>query len=472
MTTLLRRHLPLSLSATIVVGLAVLCAVRWGAWFGNPPEQPYTPGTTPHRVLLTFGNEGMFSRQISWTADTVLHPSFVELIDTAADRPDTLCIEVSTAEVFASRAGRAGYYVAQLRNLRPGATYRYRAVTGGKASPWYETTLPRTAHPDQGDMNQPSAPDDFSFLYFGDVQDSIGGTMPQLVGAAARRHPEAEFVVFGGDLAERPTDAYWNEAFRAIDSLNTRLPVLAVAGNHEYLKHPIRQLERRFTLTFPYFLQSRINDNHVFTLPYRDAQIYLLDSNRELPYLYAQREWLAKAFAQSHARWNIVVLHHPVYSVKSPTNNLVVRALFADLLNKHADLVLQGHEHAYARMTAHDSNGHPTPPIYTVSHCSPKHYRIEFDTDRFDRFGCGEQHYQTVTLHGDTLSLRTLDARTHRLYDHVDLVKGMHDRPKVIDRGRQIAERLFFTPRPGSKKDAAFRQRIEQHRRQRAEATR
>ncbi|MBV7609710.1 metallophosphoesterase family protein, partial [Escherichia coli] len=103
----------------------------------------------------------------------------------------------------------------------------------------------------------------------------------------------------------------------------------------------------------------------------------MLDSNREFFYLWSQKEWLEKELQTSDARWKIVVLHHPLYSVKGKYNNLAQKTIFNSLIQKYnVDLVLQGHEHAYARMTLHDEQGSATPPVYTVSHCSPKSYRI------------------------------------------------------------------------------------------------
>lgn len=46
------------------------------------------------------------------------------------------------------------------------------------------------------------------------------------------------------------------------------------------------------------------------------------------------------------------MLHHPVYSIKGKMNNLPVRWMFDGLFREYGvDLVLQGHEHNYARMT-------------------------------------------------------------------------------------------------------------------------
>ena len=156
-----KKKITLGLIGVLLAGLAILTYIRWEVWFGNPPEAPYTAPTVPSRVLLTFGNEGALSRNVSWQCDSVLQTSYLEL----GDENDTAIIDIpATGEVFASRSGKAAYYVARLTNLNHGQCYRYRVVTGGKRSPWYSFVAR-----DAG-MNE-----DFSFLYFGDVQDSLGG---------------------------------------------------------------------------------------------------------------------------------------------------------------------------------------------------------------------------------------------------------------------------------------------------------
>ena len=192
----------------------------------------------------------------------------------------------------------------------------------------------------------------------------------------------------------------------------------------------------------------------------------MLDSNREFFYLWTQRKWLEEQLEKSQAKWKILVLHHPLYSIKSNNNNLIQRWMFDDLVNQYGvDLVLQGHEHAYARMTAHYKNGAPAAPVYTVSHCSPKNYRIHFD-ERFDKFGISSRYYQTVTIHGDTLAMAAYDANTHALYDSlmivVNPVKDYKWRP-VVDLGKDIPENMDFTPDPGNKKDRKFAERIEEY---------
>ena len=431
----------------LTIALAVWVVARWHVWFGNEPELAVEPLHTPGHVLLTFGDEDELSRNVSWQCDTVLRPSFLELVD--VERNDTMRIEAQ-GEVFASRNGKAAYYVTRLRQLKPDTRYRYRAVTHGKVSDWYAfKTYPRQR-------------DRFSFLFVGDVQDTIGGIANRLLMEAWAHHPEVEFLVCGGDLTERPANQYWAETFRTLDTIGQSMPILNVTGNHDYLKGIIQRLERRFPLVFSYFLDSKIEDNMVYTLNYGDAQIFVLDSNREFPYLWTQRQWLEEQLSQSKAKWKILILHHPLYSIKGK-NNIIQHWLFDDLVQEYGfDLVLQGHEHAYARMTGHYKNGTPSAPVYTVSHCSPKNYRIYFD-EHFDKFGISSRYYQTVNIHGDTLAMTTYDAYYHALYDSLMIVmnpdKRLTWRP-VIDLGKDIPENMDFTPDSTNKKDRKFAARI------------
>ena len=333
-----------------------------------------------------------------------------------------------------------------MRHLVRGCLYSYRVSTGGKYSKWHHFNL--------------SEHKETNFLYVGDVQDTIAGIANQLLKDAFKHHPDAQFLICGGDLTERPMDAYWQETFNGLDSIGQSIPVMTITGNHDYLKGLIYRLERRFSLVHSYFLDSMDGENQVFSLRYKDVQIFLLDSNREFFYLFSQRDWLKQQLASSDAKWKIVVLHHPLYSIRSKNNNLIQRWMFDDLIREYGvDLVLQGHEHAYARMTAHDAAGTAVTPVYTVSHLSPKSYRIEFD-NRFDKFGSGSRYYQHVRSSGDTLFVTAYDAITNALYDSLAITKS-----HVLDYGLNIPEKIDFTPVPDNKKDMKFVKRIEEYKR-------
>lgn len=407
----------LSITAAIIIALSLWVNSRYSVWFGNPDEAPYAPLSEPGRILLTFGDSNELSRNISWQCDSVVKPSNVTLIDTLAH--DTVKIDAA-GEVFQSRSGKAAFYVARLRSLKPNTFYTYCVTTGNQSSDWYNFSTP-----------DHSTDKDFSFMFVGDVQDTINGITNRYLRNALKSHPETEFIFFGGDLTERPTDAYWGETFRSLDSIATNMPIINITGNHDYLKKIIRKLERRFSLIFSYFLDSMVGENQVYTLRYGDAQFFLLDSNREFFYLWDQQDWLEEQLKKSDAKWKIVALHHPLHSLKRSGNNFFQRHIFDDLIKENGvDLVLQGHEHAYGRLTTHDENGMQKTPVYTISHCSPKNYKIH-NAEEFEAVDTLSKIYQLIRISGDTLKIKSFNADNHSVIDSVDIIKST-DKVQII----------------------------------------
>ncbi len=198
----------------------------------------------------------------------------------------------------------------------------------------------------------------------------------------------------------------------------------------------------------------------VYTTTYGNTQFFLLDSNREFFYLFSQRSWLEEQLKASNAKWKIVVVHHPLYSIKG--NNYIQKWFFNDLIQDYGvDLVLQGHEHAYARRTNKDEEGNSTTPVYTISHCSPKNYQIDFDDD-FDKYGINSRYYQTVDIKGDTMALATYDANTHELYDTLEVIKT-DEHTSINDLGADIKENMTYKVNPSSDKSLEFFERIEEY---------
>lgn len=411
-----KKHIYRLISIIVLLALGIWCKSRWKVWFGNPPEQPYTTAGVPSRMLLTFGNEGELSRYVSWMCDTIVHQdACLFLTDTLTT--DTLQIG-AVGEVFRSRAGQSAFYRAEMTKLMPNRIYKYAVKTNDILSKWYQFT---TADP---------LSKEFSFLFVGDVQDSINGITNKILCQALNQHPEVEFIVFGGDLTERPTDDYWQETFRGIDSICTTLPILNINGNHEYLKYAVRQCERRNSLVFPYFLrgmEQRDDKNHIFAFQYHNTMFMLLDTNRELPFLLQQRNWLQQQLETSTSPHKIVICHHPIYSVKRPNNNILQRWSFrGPIEDAKVDLVLQGHEHVYARCTrlsdAKTNALCDNPPLYTVSHCSPKTYQVHPDR-RFDRVISGSRYYQLITVKNDTMFNKAIDVDTQEVIDSVAIIQ-------------------------------------------------
>ena len=118
--------LRIGIGLAIVIVLGFWVSSRWQTWFVEEDEEAYVPSLTPSHVLLTFGDTHPLSRNVSWQADSVVRPSWLELVCLADS--DTIRVEAQ-GEVFRSRGGQAAYYVARLRSLQACTSYAYRAVT-------------------------------------------------------------------------------------------------------------------------------------------------------------------------------------------------------------------------------------------------------------------------------------------------------------------------------------------------------
>jgi 3',5'-cyclic AMP phosphodiesterase CpdA len=95
-----------------------------------------------------------------------------------------------------------------------------------------------------------------------------------------------------------------------------------------------------------------------------------------------QLAWLNQVLGSNPNRWTIVVQHQPIYAVAKGREYAEMRTALAPLYEKyHVDLVLQGHDHSYARShkVAAGKIVAPGAPgvIYAVSVSGPKMYQLD-----------------------------------------------------------------------------------------------
>ena len=124
--------------------------------------------------------------------------------------------------------------------------------------------------------------------------------------------------------------------------------------------------------------------------------------------------WLEQVLKNNSNKWTFVTFHHPVYSASDGRDNKDLREAWKPIFDKYAvDLVLQGHDHTYARgnnigngVTVRDST---KGTVYVVSVSGPKQYKLR--KDRWMTRGAeNTQLYQIITVSGDTLQYRAMTA--------------------------------------------------------------
>jgi 3',5'-cyclic AMP phosphodiesterase CpdA len=218
-------------------------------------------------------------------------------------------------------------------------------------------------------------------------------------------------------------------------------------GNHEYSRDMTLDPHWRPQFTLPDNGPQGLKET-CFFVDYEDLRLISLDSdmiNESEWAAKAQELWLDSVLTHHPMKWTAVMLHHPFYSTKPNRDNTELRTRFGPILEKHnVDLVLQGHDHGYARgMEKIPSFINPdttTNTMFVVSVSGAKMYDVS-EERWMTRRAVDTQLFQIITIEKDTLNFKAYTA-TGELYDAFDMVKQSDSKKRLINRIPKVAERV------------------------------
>lgn len=393
----------------------------------------WRPGGWPDRVVLTPGADPAREMAVAWRTDPRQATARAELVvdDGGPDLEEAARrIEGETADL-ATPLGAARYHQVRFTGLTPDTAYAYR-LRG--ADGWGEWRSFRTAAVE---------PRPFRFLYLGDLQNDVLEVGARVARQAQRTAPDAALVVHAGDLVQQrdgdPHDAEWGEWTESGGALLASVPQLPAAGNHEYLETRTFDGDTDYTRLGPHWAaQFALPTNGAlgaeatsYVVDHQGARFIVLDTTSALNFgtLDAQRDWLRKALDGAEGRWKIVIMHHPVFSCGRNYEPTRIRSTFRPVLETNgADLVLQGHDHCYSRVSDPDAGpigaGQTRPlagPVYVVSIAGGKMYPLNPQSaTQADVRIADTQLFQVVEVMTDRLSFRTFGA-TGQVRDAFDI---------------------------------------------------
>lgn len=411
-------------------------------------DKRYYPTPIPDRVMLTWGADPTSHQAVSWrTSLTAGDPvGQIAVADAGpVSKASPITVEGSTT-VLETGSIYAKYHRVSFDDLEPETRYMYRVGDGKHFSEWNHFT---TAS---------SEPKPFSFIYFGDAQNNIRSEWSRVIREAYSEAPRARFVIHAGDLInDAKNDRQWGEWFESAGWIFRRTPSIATPGNHEY--YSFKEGENSMRALTPYWNQlftfpdngpdqedaSELRNN-VYYIDYQGVRIISLNSNLEFD---TQAEWLDQTLENCDQNWTVVTMHHPIYSSKPDRDNAKLRDALQPIFDKHrVDIVLQGHDHTYARSrlmqygdneptgkTARSGKG----TLYVVSVSGTKMYELGY-REFMDRAAHQTQLFQIIKVDGDTL---TYEARTAAgdLYDAFDLIKREGESNELVNRIPDTPER-------------------------------
>ena len=399
-----------------------------------PPETQWEPSVVADRIVLSWSGDPSTTMSVTWRTDITVQRAVAEIAP-AESGPRFVDRRKSTdaeSQFLETDLGPSLRHTVTFKGLIPETLYLFRVGDGSNWSEWAEFQTASTE------------PVPFSFVYFGDAQNDVKSHWSRVVRRAFRDAPRASFFLHAGDLINRSeSDAEWGEWFYASGFIHRSIPCVATPGNHEFGRIGDSQ-ERRLSIhwqpqfAFPQNGPDGLKES-TYWFDFQGTRIVSLNSNEKIE---EQARWLDGILSDNPNRWTVLTFHHPMYSASAGRDNPHLRAVWQPIIDKHqVDLVLQGHDHTYARsqlMTA-DVNlltgvSHRDPntgTVYVVSVSGPKMY--ELGRRPFMRRAAEDtQLYQIIKIEDVQL---TYEARTAvgDLYDGFVLRKEDNSHRALIE---------------------------------------
>lgn len=410
------------------------------------PGSPYAARNLPDRIVLTPGGNPATEMAVSWRTDMAGGHSDAQIAEMVPAPGFGGKARTVTGLSFAttSENGEARQHQVRFSGLKPETAYGYRVKGAAGWSEWNQFhTASAEAKP-------------FRFIYMGDTQNRILDIGSLAWRRALLQAGDPALMLHAGDLVasrgEMIHDDEWGQWFQSGGWALASVPQLPAAGNHEYVDVPAlggkeqRKLGPHWGVNFalPGNGAPGVEQTSYF-VDWQGVRFVVLDgtSALDLGTLKAQTDWLQATLSASKARWNIVLFHQPIFTCARPNDTAKLKAAWKPVFEKlNVDLVLQGHDHCYSRLTAEQgrdagakarAGGAVQGPVYMVSVAGAKMYGLnDRSGSQPDKVAEDTSLFQIVDVAGDKLMLRS-HLNTGVLYDGFDLLKSADGRNRLIE---------------------------------------
>lgn len=382
--------------------------------------------TTPQRIILNLTTEPATSMAVTWRTNSAAQAAKVEVAEATSGvtfANSVITVPANMEKTVLDDSATVFYYSAVMKNLQANTLYAYRVGAGKEWSEWNQF---RTA----ADAQTP-----IQFVFFGDPQDDIKEYVSRIFRQALLTAPTANFWLFSGDLTSEASDRLTEELFYAGGFVLRMIPSIMVPGNHDnmytmengkVLLDKKGKKQRSKILPPQWRAQFTLPENGIpgmkessYWIDYQNLRLVMINSNDRLQ---QQAVWMDSVLSHNPNKWTIVSFHHPLYSAGRERDDRDTRDAFLPIFDKHhVDLVLTGHDHAYAR--SHPlKNGARTlgaekGTVYVVSVSGAKFYTVNSGyADLMAKTGGYVQLFQVVSIDGAKLQFQAITA-TGAVYD-------------------------------------------------------
>ncbi|NEU60259.1 S-layer homology domain-containing protein [Paenibacillus sp. ALJ109b] len=318
------------------------------------------PSLDISKVTVTFYGDATSSKGFTWYTPLASAQSIVQVVPNQGGVADfSLAQSFNGRATVASNSPGEMVHKAEATGLSPDTSYFFR-VGDQDLGIWSEVGTFKTAPVDGA----------FTFIDLTDTQakeedEAIlsGSTLSKALATV----PNAEFVVHNGDVVENGTsEQEWNWLLGHSQASLMNTTIAPSAGNHEnknnafYEHFNVKQPDGAATVTGAYYSYNYSKAHFIVLNSNEDSSDYANFSNEQVAWM---KQDVAEAKAAG-AKWIIVNIHKGPYTTSNhATDSDIIgangeRKKIAPLMNELGiDLVLQGHDHIYARTKPIKSDG-------------------------------------------------------------------------------------------------------------------
>ena len=381
----------------------------------------------PQRVMLGWTGDPAHTQAVTWRTDKAAGTPQVQVAAASANPEFTsgaATVAAKSSSLEIEKGKSVATYRANMEGLRPETDYLYRVGDGKNWSEWF------AFHTASEQAKR------FRVIYVGDAQNEIKSMWSRTIRTAYTRAPKAAFIVHAGDLvASGYRDDLWGEWYDSMGFIAASIPSLPVAGNHE-LEKP-KDAPKEDTLPGIWKQQFSyppngpdMQENESYYFDYQGVRFIALnvnmleneknfDANR--PKIEMLVAWLEKVLQNNKSNWTVLYQHQGMYSMAHGRNYVKMREVLLPIYDKyHVDLVLQGHDHIYARSQklAGGKAVSPDAPgtVYMISVSGPKMYeKDKLFEPLMAKVILNTQMFQTIDFDPNRLTLHAYSSNGEEL---------------------------------------------------------
>jgi len=311
-----------------------------------------TPTDTVRKVTVTFNGDTVSAKGIAWYTGIVATDSDLQVVEKSATPDFTNALKFSGKSYTPTNSATELVHKAEATGLKANTSYSYR-VGDATLGIWSTVGTFQTA-PETGG---------FTFIDIADSQASTEAEATlssETIAKSLQTISNAQFIDLNGDIVDSGSnEQQWNWLLGHSQPSLLNTTIAPAAGNHESQTNAFMD---HFDLKPA--ASSVTTKGAYYSYDYSNAHFIVLNTNETSPeyadFTPVQIQWMKDDVAAARAagqKWMILTIHKGPYTtadhatdsdIMNTTNG--VRTLVAPIMSQLGiDLVLQGHDHIYAR---------------------------------------------------------------------------------------------------------------------------